>query len=165
MSAQTFASLGAFASHLDIAAMRQALEITSGLREVATAIQKTAQGKLGEYQGAVDHFDAWQELADSTKADRVAKGYTEDDPLLRSGELRKSIGTAVSLTEATIGSTEDSAVYNELGTTKAPPRPFLGPSVIENEGLIKERLGAACVRGILGPGVKVPTQMTHKVIR
>jgi phage gpG-like protein len=161
---RTFSSMSAFADHLLERQALVTLELRRCLGDVAEAIQETAKGELGHYQAAIGPFDAWQELADSTKEDRVQQGYTENDPLLRSGEMRESIKNRVSGLEAVIGSAKDEAVWMELGTTKAPPRPFLGPAIFHNEELIKEVLGAALVTGILGHGVRMPTAMTSRRI-
>jgi HK97 gp10 family phage protein len=147
-----FGSLAAFASHLVTLQATVALEAHKGLKEVAEAITKTAKGEIGSYQQAIGPFPAWAQLAGATVADRVAKGYTPDDPLLRDGKMRDSISNGVSGHEAVIGSDSNIAVYQELGTDKIPPRPFLGPAVIHNHEAIKRILGAALARGILGGG-------------
>lgn len=161
---QTFNSFGAFATHLLTAQALVVAELRTGLTEVTEAIRDTAKGELGTYQAGIGPFAAWQELADSTKEDRVRQGYTENDPLLRSGELRESVAAEVAGLTGYVGSEKDEAVWMELGTDKAPPRAFLGPAVYHNEKYIVERLGGAVVAGILGPGVQVPTLMTQRRI-
>jgi HK97 gp10 family phage protein len=161
-----FASLGAFAAHLTHAiAPAVNSSMHSGLKAAAEQIEHTARAKLGHYQDSVEHFPAWPELADSTKADRVAKGFTENDPLLRTGALRDSIGHEVHGNEAVIGSKSDIAVYQELGTTKMPPRPFLGPAVVENEEALRALWHDVLLRGFLGRGVKSTTQMNGTRLR
>jgi HK97 gp10 family phage protein len=147
-----FTSLGQFARHLATLEVAVALELRRGLDEVATAVRDKAKDEIGSYQAAIGPFPAWAQLAESTVEDRVAKGYSPDQPLLRSGEMRDSIGKDVSGIEATIGSTSQVAVYQELGTDKIPPRPFLGPAVLHNEALIKRILGKAFIAGLLGRG-------------
>lgn len=162
---RAFTSMNAFAAHLLV---RQALvvaELRTGLKFVTTAIKDTAQAELGHYQSQVGPFEAWKELADATKEDRVSQGFTENDPLLRSGALKESINDEVVALDGYVGSDNDEAVWMELGTDKAPPRSYLGPAVIHNEDLIKEVLGAALVTGILGSGVKSITTMTSKLIK
>jgi len=157
--------MNAFASHLLI---RQALvvaELRTGLKFVTHAIKETAKAELGHYQPAVEHFEAWKELADATKENRVKKGFTENDPLLASGSMRESIDDEVVGLDGYVGSDQDKAVWMELGTDKAPPRSFLGPAVIHNEDLIKEVLGAALVTGLLGAGTTSSTVMTSKRIK
>ncbi|AVA33367.1 phage virion morphogenesis protein [Cupriavidus metallidurans] len=148
-----FGSLAQFAAHLGTLEVSIVAEVRRGLTEVAKAVEKTARAEIGNYQPAVGPFPAWAPLADSTKKDRVRKGYTEDDPLLRSGDLRDSIGHEVGVTDAVIGSTSDIGVYQEMGTDKIPPRPFLGPAALRNEEEIQRILGRAAVRGLLAGAV------------
>ena len=152
-----FTSLGQFARHLATLEVAVALELRNGLETVARAVKEKAKDEIGEYQAAIGPFPAWAPLAESTVADRVAKGYSPDEPLLRTGEMRDSIDKSVSGMEATIGSTSQIAVYQELGTDKIPPRPFLGPAVLHNEKLIKQILGRAFVTGLLGRGNMPPS--------
>lgn len=161
---RTFSSMVEFADHL---LERQAAVVTAlrtGLEICAESIEKTAKEEIGNYQDAIGPFEAWPDLADSTKADRVAKGYSEDEPLLREGDLRDSIRHEVGALDAFIGSDSDIAVYQELGTDKIPPRPFLGTALFHNEGLIREVMGGSLVAGILGEDVKSLTHMTEGVI-
>jgi HK97 gp10 family phage protein len=156
-----FTSLGQFARHLATVEVAVALELRRGLDRVAVAVRDKAKDEIGTYQPGIGPFPAWAQLAESTVEDRVAKGYSPDEPLLRSGEMRDSIGKDVSGMEATIGSTSDKAVYQELGTDKIPPRPFLGPAVLHNEELIKRILGRAFVAGILGSG-SIPRSLGYE---
>ncbi|TXD58862.1 hypothetical protein FUT88_13370 [Ralstonia sp. TCR112] len=155
-----FSSLAAFATHLVELQTAVALEAHRGLKEVANAITKTAKDEIGHYQESVGPFPKWAELDKSTKKDRVQQGYSENDPLLRSGELRDSIENEVSRLEAVIGSKSEIAVYQELGTDEIPPRPFLGPAVIHNHRLIKRIFGEALVRGLLG-GAPIPGRVGY----
>lgn len=123
------------------------LERQHGVMDAAAAIiQKEAKAIIGNYQDAEPPFDAWAPLADATKQDRVAKGYTEDDPLLRSGELRESIKRAAAQDMAVIGSAEDKAVYQELGTAKIPARSFLGIAAMRKGEEVANLIG----HGVLG---------------
>jgi HK97 gp10 family phage protein len=126
-------------------------ELTDNVKEAremaleagAQMIQDEAKSVIGTYS-----FE-WPQLAPSTQADREAKGYPANEPLLRTGELRDSITyTIVKPGElAEIGSNSDIAVYQELGTTTIPPRPFLLSSAFYKERevvrLIKDVVGAA----------------------
>lgn len=147
-----FGSLGQFAAHLLAVEAAEVLALHHGLKEVANAVEATAKAEIGHYQPAVGGFGAWPELADSTKADRVRQGFSENDPLLRTGELRDSIGHEIEGLEAIIGSESDVMVWQELGTKHIPPRPVLGPAAIVNEEKIREILGRAAARGLLGGG-------------
>ncbi|MDU3302770.1 MAG: hypothetical protein E7E83_15250 [Enterobacter ludwigii] len=125
--------------------MHTALE--AGLEVVAKTIEEEAKEEIGVYQPAVGPFDAWDPLAESTKADRVRQGYSEDDPLLRSGELRDSISHRVMGLAAVVGSTDDKAVWQEFGTDRIPPRPFIGPAYVKSFRKITEMVGFAVMKG------------------
>lgn len=121
--------------------------LETGLEVVAKTIEVEAKEEIGVYQPAVGPFDAWDPLAESTKADRVRQGYSEDEPLLRSGELRDSISHRVMGLAAIVGSTDDKAVWQEFGTEKIPPRPFIGPAYVKSFHKITEMAGFAVMKG------------------
>jgi HK97 gp10 family phage protein len=125
-------------------------EMRRGLTKSAGLIESTAKLEIGEYQPAVGPFPKWAELAEDTKIDRVQHGYPENEPLLRSGELRDSIKREVSDLEAVIGSESEIAAYQEFGTDKIPPRPFMGPALFNNREKIAKILGAAVAIGVSG---------------
>ncbi len=145
-----FGDLTSFIVHFEAVeiAMHEAAHV--GLKKVAVLIEKDAKAQIGSYQGAVGPFPAWAQLADSTQADRGRKGYAENDPLLRDGTLRDSISHEVEGLEAAIGSTSDIAMYQELGTSRIPPRPFIGPAAFKNKEKIENILGTAIVEGMTG---------------
>lgn len=148
---QEFHSLTAFAVKLLTLEVAVQRELHVGLKHAAQLVEHTAKEEIGHYQPAVGPFDAWPELADETKAQRERMGFSPNDPLLRTGELRDSISHQVHGLEAAVGSTSDIALYQELGTSRGiPPRPFLGPALIRNEHQIMKILGHAVVRGIAG---------------
>ncbi|HEX7854436.1 MAG TPA: HK97-gp10 family putative phage morphogenesis protein [Sphingobium sp.] len=120
------------------------------LERVATKVEKTAKSEFGAYQPATGSFAAWEELAESTQEERARLGYTPDDPLLREGDLRDSISHEVADLVAVIGSTSEIAEHHEFGTSKMPPRPFLGPAVERNKKAIIKELGGAVVDGLIG---------------
>jgi phage gpG-like protein len=126
-----FGSIEAFVSHLATVAVAVREADHAILEEAAEKVEKRAKKKIGEYQDQVGPFIAWPELAEATKADRVKQGYPEDEPLLRSGEMRDSIEHTVGRDEAQIGSNNDKAVWQELGTEHIPPRSFLGGAMAE----------------------------------
>jgi phage gpG-like protein len=125
----------------------------AALERVATKVERTAKAEFGEYQPAVGPFPAWAELAESTKEDRERKGFPADEPLLRTGEVRDSIGHEVADLDAVIGSDSDILVYHEFGTAKMSPRPVLGPALQMNEAAIVRELGGAVVAGLIGEDV------------
>ncbi|EON13155.1 bacteriophage-like protein [Pandoraea sp. SD6-2] len=148
-----FGDLASFAAHLGTMAAATDRSLHHGLKKVAVVIEKRAETKFGHYQTSVGPFSAWAPLAEATKADRVASGFTPDDPLLRTGSLRDSIGHQVSHLEAIIGSPDDRMVWQELGTDKIPPRPVLGPAAVESKKEIERIVAGAAVSGLLGGDV------------
>ena len=126
------------------------------LELAARVVEREAKDSIGEYHGAAGPFAAWAELADATKADRVAKGYAENEPLLREGDLRDSIEHTVVGNEAHIGSNSDIAVYQELGTSRIPPRSFLGGAAVRKEREVVELIGSSVMRTLSGGGVALP---------
>jgi len=111
------------------------------LEHAAVSIEKRAKEKIGNYQNDAGQFVAWAELAESTKQDRENQGYPENEPLLRSGELRDSIEHQTVGLVAHVGSNSDVAVFQELGTDKMPPRSFLGGAAHEKAPEIVEMIG------------------------
>lgn len=83
----------------------------------------------------------------------MAQGFEENEPLLRTGELRDSIEHAVGAGEAAIGSNNDKAVWQELGTDKIPPRSFLGSAAVENAEAVKKIVGETIVIALVGKDV------------
>lgn len=92
-----------FARELSSASTQMATELEAGFRIIVKEIEETTKEEIGVYQCAYGPFDAWTPLAESTKADRLRRGYTEDDPLLRSGELKDSIESEVVWLAALVG--------------------------------------------------------------
>jgi len=117
-----------FAREMSSASASIATGLEAGFRVIVKEIEETAKEEIGVYQPAYGPFDAWVPLAESTKADRVRKGYTEDDPLLRSGELRDSIESEVIGLAAIVGTKSEIGLWQEVGTSNIPPRPFIGPA-------------------------------------
>lgn len=150
-----FQSLAAFAFHLAELPVLMAVELQHGLERVAEKVEETAKSEIGTYQSAVGPFPAWAELAEVTKEDRVSQGFTENDPLLRTGQMRDDITHEVGGLEAVIGTPETAEtaqimIYQEFGTTKIPPRPVLGPAAYRNKASIEKLIGAAVVTGMIG---------------
>ncbi len=96
-------------------------------------VQSDAMLRIGHYQAAVGPFPKWQQLAAETQAERARLGYTPNDPLLRTGDLARSIQFTIEGDTGYVGSDHPVAAYQELGTARIPARPFLGPALFVNE--------------------------------
>ncbi|QBJ80512.1 hypothetical protein [Aquitalea sp. USM4] len=145
-----FKSLGELALHLASLQAQQVIELQHGLEVCAKKIEKTAKEEIGHYQSAVGPFPEWAELAESTEFDKASHGYPVDAPLLRTGEMRDSIGHEVHGLEAIIGAKDPKMVYHEFGTSKIPPRPVMGPALFRNKDFILRTIGKAAVTGLVG---------------
>jgi hypothetical protein len=96
--------------------------------------------------------ELWAPLAESTIRDKAAHGYKTPAPLLRTGEMRDSIEYVVHGNEGCVGSKSDIAVYQELGTSRIPPRSFLASAAISSEDKIHRMVGASAVAALSGYG-------------
>ena len=141
------------AAKLGEAELRQHEMEHHALEKAAVIVEKRAKTRVGDYQEQAGPFVAWPELAESTKSDRLRKGFTEDDPGLRTGAMRDSIGHTVLDGEAHVGSDDDHMVYFELGTTHQPPRSVLGGAVVESMDRIIEAIGESAVAALVGEKV------------
>lgn len=150
-----FGSIDAFLQHLVVVAEAEHIASRKALDKCARIVEQRAKEKIGEYQAQTGPFVAWADLAESTKSDRAAQGYPEDEPLLRSGEMRDSIGRTSSFDgmEVQIGSNSDIAVYQELGTQHIPPRSFLGGATADKLPEIKEILARTFIAALIGEQV------------
>jgi phage gpG-like protein len=161
-----FSSLLQFSEHLMKAATVEILAISKGLEVSAKAIQAEAKNEIGHLQSAVGPFPEWEELADSTKAEKERLGYVfnkDYNPLLRTGELiRDSIEYEVNMEslEAIIGSKEPVAAFQEFGTDRIPPRPFIGRAAFILGPKIAKIFGDATMIGIAG-GNLIANEIGH----
>ena len=125
------------------------------MERAAKVVEKEAKDSIGHYQSQSGPFVAWAELADSTKADRTSKGYSENEPELRDGTLFNSIEhtltrSALGDIEAEVGSNNQIMVYQELGTAKMPPRSILGGAAARKEKEVVEIIGGTVVAALMG---------------
>ncbi|MFI4985823.1 MAG: hypothetical protein ACHQF3_00105 [Alphaproteobacteria bacterium] len=129
--------------------------VTVALAKVGAEAATIARKKIGREDNAdVGPFMEWEPLADSTIAEKERLGYfgqvSETDPLLREGTLRDSIRFGVEGLQLLLYSTSKIAGYHEYGTSKMPPRPFLGPSLLEVEPAAQREIGGAAARVLAG---------------
>ena len=127
MSEFTLTSFAAFATHSIVA-----LDHTQHtcLERAAVIVETEAKRVIGTY----DYN--WTPLAPATLANKAG-----DTPLLETGEMRDSITHNVDRHEAMIGSDNDKAVYQELGTRSIPARSFLVGAAQHKEAEIVREIG------------------------
>lgn len=135
---RTFASITQFVEFLGTRVEAVRSGQFHGMHEAADMLVHTAQGMIGEYQGAVGDFPEWKELAQTTLyggvdehgrrfPGKVELGYAPpDNPLLRTGQMRGSIEKHVEEHTIVIGTHDPVAHYQEFGTDKIPARSFIG---------------------------------------
>ncbi|EFU5258246.1 hypothetical protein HT767_004505 [Salmonella enterica] len=147
-------TLAGFALHLEGLAV-QGPEVTELIAsEGAALIRDRAKHKIGHYQDASGPFNAWAPLADSTEAEKARLGAPLGAPLLRHGGLYASIEDRVQTdgleAVATVGTPSVIGVYQEQGTDRIPPRPFLGPAALESGKPIAELAGDTVISWLCG---------------
>jgi len=132
---RTFKSLADFSSYLLRLSVALPHRLEPALDRAARKIKNRAQEKFGHYQGDIKSVPEWAELAESTKASRVRLGFTENDPLLRTGSIRDHITHRVYRSaggvRADIGGSSPVLLYLELGTLHMPPRPTISGALAE----------------------------------
>lgn len=149
-------SLTSFTTHLAEMAVNTVVSLNVGLHAAANVIEKSAKEKIGHYQGESGPFPEWAPLADATEDEKARLGYPLGAPLERTGELRDSIEHEVVGLEAVVGSKDPVAEWQEFGTDRIPPRPFIGPAAFESKDKVEGILGAATVIG-LSKGGSIPS--------
>ena len=90
-------------------------------------------------------------------AARVREGLSEppgtaghDEPWLRSGALRESVGAQAEGLQAIVGSSDPAAAPQELGTARMPARPFLAPVAAGMGEEVARAVGAAVAAALRG---------------
>lgn len=160
---KTFANIESFLVHIaKISAKSQQIQ-TRAMRDAAEVLQTEAKSSLGHYKSAAGPFNAWADLSERTQTEREKMGYTSNDPLLRSGELRDHIDISFDSQNAVVGVPSeivgsgskadptrdigDIAADMEFGTNgkfPIPSRPFLGRS-----GFVKGHQAAAAAAEVI----------------
>jgi hypothetical protein len=156
---KSFSSFASFAAEFALAAGKVETLNHRMLEKSAEIIEERAKEKIGEYQDQAGPFAAWAPLAESTLAEKEALGYAPpDNPLLRTGEMRDSIEHKVIGDEAHVGSDNDKALWQELGTASIPPRSFLGGAAFEKEREVVELIGENTAMLLAGGKTKIPIE-------
>ena len=148
MIAKEFHGIESFMLHLAEVDLAVKVMEHKALEKCAKLIEKDAKEQLGYYQGQVGPFAKWDDLKEATVKHHESLGVG-DTPLMLTGELYASIEHEVHENEAFIGSKSDVAVYQEMGTSTIPPRPFLGPAAFKNKEKIEKIVGSAVVSAML----------------
>jgi phage gpG-like protein len=140
-------SLAEFAGHLAHAAIELEIVKHELLDEAGHIVETEAKRVLGTYEYG------WPQLADSTQTERERLGFTPNDPLLRTGDLKESIEHTVhGLSSVDIGSNNLYAKFQELGTDRIPPRSFLAGAAAHEGAKIAETVGR-CYQAVLEGGI------------
>ncbi|WP_051544063.1 hypothetical protein [Acetobacter okinawensis] len=83
----------------------------------------------------------------------MRQGYPENEPGLRSGEMREGIERNVQGRTGRVGSNDDKMVYFELGSAKQPPRATLSGALIRKEEDVARVVGRHFVGRLFGEDV------------
>lgn len=150
------------------ARVKPALVVEAG--KIAHEAASTAKEFIGHERSE------WKPLSDATMEGfqhpygfhvpgKTELGFTgqvsSTDPLLRTGDLKKSIQSDAEITEegarGVAGSSSKIALYQEMGTANAllpiPPRPFLAAGMNQAAKHGAEELGHVAI-GLLSPGIR-----------
>lgn len=146
-------SIAEFVFHLTAVHERLEHGDQEAMERAALVVETRAKANIGHYQDGIEPFADWASLADATRDDRVRQGFSEDDPLLRTGDLRDSIEHVAGSFEAVIGSNSEVAEYQELGTDKIPPRSFLGGAAVQTGEQVARILQHGVVTALVGTKV------------
>lgn len=138
-------SLDSFAALLFEAAVVFPEAEKRALKKAGEIVQAEAKAEIGHYQDGAGPFAAWPPLKTAT----IAAKANGDTPLLETGEMRDSIGLVVEGHGAHVGSNDDKAVWQELGTSRGiPPRSFLGGAAVRKSKEVAETMSRE-VMGVL----------------
>jgi HK97 gp10 family phage protein len=119
-------SLSGFAAFIGGVAVEIHHAEHEALEKAAVIVETEAKRVIGTYEYG------WPPLTPSTLEKKAA-----DTPLLETGKMRDSITHSVSGNEARVGSNEDIALWQEMGTPRIPPRPFL-------QGAVQHKIKEVC---------------------
>ncbi|GCE89830.1 hypothetical protein MSKU15_1431 [Komagataeibacter diospyri] len=135
------------------ARVQEAQKVT--MEVAANTLLKDARSTVGTYQREdMGPLPPWAALADSTKDDRVRQGYPENEPGLRSGEMRDSYQTRVpDAHHIVLGSNDPKAVFFENGTVKQPPRPVIATALFRKHHDITRQIAKSLTRAIGGGNI------------
>jgi hypothetical protein len=130
-------TLMSMAAHLTMLTTHIASAEHAALEKASKLVLNEIKSEIGNYQGAAGPYPAWAPLKPAT----IAHKANGDTPLLETGEMRDSYERTVLPGEAHVGSNNMKAVWQELGTSKIPPRSVIGMAAVHKEHEIVEETG------------------------
>ena len=121
----------------------------AALRSAAESVRDEAKALIGT------ELADWPALAGSTIAEKRRLGFagkvSDTDPLLRTGELRATIQVGeITPQHAVVGTDDPIAAYQEFGTERIPPRPFIGAAVFRTEAVARHKMAMVLVETLKG---------------
>lgn len=106
-----------------------------------------------EYVG--HELPEWRPLSAGYVESKAKRGLTgrvsETDPWMLTGETLKSLGTEVRGHQVVLGAGTKQALWNELGTAKAPPRPLLALAMRNAQEYAGDVFGEAAIALLVPP--------------
>lgn len=134
------------------------MAVHRGVQDGADRIKTETKAQIGHYLDGSEPGLPTAPLADRTIDDRIRKGFSPDEPGLRTGDMRESYGVRVGTpglhVEASVGSDDIKAVVFEVGRMEQnnyqPPRPELSVAAFRNERKVARDIGRMVVRAIEG---------------
>jgi hypothetical protein len=112
-------------------------------------IRKACEMVCEEAKRVIGTYDYnWPQLSPATLAHKFF-----NTPLLETGEMRDSIEWTAHGLEGHVGSNNDKAVWQELGTSKIPPRSFLVGAAQHMEDKIHKMAARAVMAVLAGRGL------------
>lgn len=144
-----------FVQHLAVIAVEVVHAEREAIDKALEIVQTEARDSLGTYQPQSGPFAAWAPLAEATKEDRVRQGFPEDEPEKRTGALGESIERTVfpSGREGETGSDSPVMEWQELGTSKMPPRSIMGGAAARKADEVAEVIGGRVYAALVGSSV------------
>lgn len=111
---------------------------------------------IGHYVG--HELPQWPPLSPGYVAKKRSDGFTgrvsASDPWLRTGETRDSIHGGVEGHRLVIGSPLQKALWNEIGTSRAPPRPLLALALNNSIPFAHDVFAEAAIAMLVPPGAR-----------
>lgn len=138
-------SLRSFADFAARTSARLGVGYHAALDRGAAIVADDARSRLGHYQ------PGWPSLTQET----IARKRQGDSPLLETGAMRDAIHHEVGWMRAEVYCDDPVAVFHEEGTSRMPPRPFMGPAALEREADVAHEVGQQVAAALRGDGVTI----------